>query len=72
MYLILLTSKTASDALVGGLEAGADEFVSKPFDPAALRARTQVGFRIPELQQTLATRVEELEAALSRVRQLQG
>jgi DNA-binding response OmpR family regulator len=72
VYLILLTSKTDSDSLVAGLEAGADEFMSKPFDPSALRARTRVGFRIVELQQALTLRVTELEAALSRVRQLQG
>ena len=72
VYLILLTSKTDSHSLVVGLEAGADEFMSKPFDPSVLRARTRVGFRIVELQQALTLRVTELEAALSRVRQLQG
>ncbi len=72
IYLILLTSKSERDELVEGLEAGADECVSKPFDPASLRARTRVGFRIVELQQTLAARVSELEAALSQVKQLQG
>jgi CheY-like chemotaxis protein len=71
-YIILLTSRDSKDDLVEGLEAGADDYVTKPFDPQELRARVRVGERILLLQNTLAQRVEELEAALSREKHLQG
>src|SRR5439155_4831059 len=59
-------------SIVTGLQAGADDYITKPFDRGELQARLQVGRRIVELQKGLADRVRELEAALSRVRQLQG
>ena len=46
--------------------------MTKPFDRQELRARTRVGERIVTLQQILADRVKELEAALASVKQLQG
>lgn len=72
LYIILLTARTASDDLVQALEAGADDFVAKPFVPAELRARVSVGARVVQLQVELARRVAELEAALARVDQLHG
>ncbi len=71
-YIILLTSREGSDALVAGLEAGADDYVTKPFLAAELHARIQVGVRVVELQQTLAARYAELKRALDEVHQLQG
>jgi CheY-like chemotaxis protein len=71
-YVILLTAKTRREDIVEGLSAGADDFVRKPFDRAELRARIQVGVRVLALQHKLAERVRDLEAALQRVRQLQG
>ena len=71
-YIILLTSRVTKEDMVQGLEAGADDYVTKPFDPQELRARLQVGIRVLELQIALAERVAELEAALSREKQLQG
>ncbi|MBD0373144.1 MAG: response regulator transcription factor [Pyrinomonadaceae bacterium] len=71
-YIIMLTAKTLPKEVVTGLEAGADDYLTKPFDPSELRARMRVGERILELQQNLALRVGELEDALSRVKQLQG
>ncbi len=71
-YIILLTAKTSKDSIVEGLESGADDYVTKPFDRAELRARLQVGRRILELQTILSERVRELETALSQVKQLQG
>ena len=47
-------------------------YVTKPFDAGELRARVGVGARVVELQKGLATRVQELEEALTRVKQLQG
>jgi phosphoserine phosphatase RsbU/P len=72
VYIIMLTAKTLPKEIVSGLEAGADDYLIKPFDPSELRARIKVGERILELQESLAMRVSELEEALSRVKQLQG
>jgi CheY-like chemotaxis protein len=55
-YLVLLTGLTGADAIVEGLESGADEFVTKPCNPVELRARLQVGRRLVELQEELARR----------------
>jgi sigma-B regulation protein RsbU (phosphoserine phosphatase) len=71
-YVIMLTAKTLPKEIVSGLEAGADDYLTKPFDSNELRARIKVGERILELQRNLAARVSELEEALSRVKQLQG
>ena len=45
VYLILLTSRAGRQDLVDGLEAGADDYLTKPFDPGELRARIRVGQR---------------------------
>jgi phosphoserine phosphatase RsbU/P len=71
-YLILLTARNDYDDVVTGLEAGADDYVTKPFHQAELRARVRVGFRMLELQGRLSDRVQDLEAALKQVNQLQG
>jgi two-component system, cell cycle response regulator len=52
-YLILLTSMSEKADIVAGLEAGADDYLSKPFDPGELRARVDVGRRVTELQSKL-------------------
>ncbi|MEW6321009.1 MAG: response regulator [Acidobacteriota bacterium] len=70
-YVILLTARTASDDVVTGLEAGADDFVSKPPNEKELVARVSVGARVVALQQALADRVRSLEEALANVKQLQ-
>jgi len=70
-YLVLLTSRHTKDDVVAGLEAGADDYVAKPFHPAELRARIRNGIRLLELQASLARRVLELERAIHHVHQLQ-
>ena len=72
LYILLLTAKGEKGDIVVGLEAGANDYVAKPFDRAELKARVQVGARVIELQQSLSDRVAELVAALSQVKQLQG
>lgn len=71
-YIILLTSKDQSDDIVAGLESGADDYVTKPFDRGELRSRLGVGARVVALQQGLSDRVRDLEAALGQVKQLKG
>ncbi len=71
-YILLLTARESVQDVVSGLEAGADDYVTKPFDPEIFRARLRVGKRVVELQGALAERVRELQEALARVRVLQG
>ncbi len=52
-YIILLTALGDKDHVVTGLEAGADDYVGKPYDPAELRARVEVGRRLVELNAEL-------------------
>jgi DNA-binding response OmpR family regulator len=72
VYIILLTARGRAEDIVAGLEAGADDYVTKPFYPEELQARLQAGLRIVDLQSRLADRVGDLESALSRLKQLQG
>jgi DNA-binding response OmpR family regulator len=71
-YLMLLTAKHTTADLVAGLDAGADDYIAKPFQREELRARVQVGVRVLRLQEALAGRVRELREALANVKQLQG
>ena len=52
-YLILLTSRGEKADIVAGLEAGADDYLAKPFDAGELQARVDVGRRITDLQAKL-------------------
>lgn len=71
VYVILLTSLDGTSNLVEGLDAGADDYIKKPFKIDELRARLNVGTRILNLQESLRNRVEELEEALTNVKRLQ-
>ncbi len=59
-YILLLTGRSQKDDLLRGLESGADDYLTKPFDAAELRARLHVGERILELQNGLIAAREEL------------
>src|SRR5688572_22456213 len=70
-YVLLLTSRTGVRDRVRGLSVGADDYLTKPFEPAELVARVEVGLRVVQLQRSLATRVTELEEALAHVNRLE-
>jgi adenylate cyclase len=82
--VILVTAKAATQDIVAGLDAGADEYLIKPIDQAALVARVRSALRIKSLHeqvqaqaanlanwnQTLAQRVEEQVAEIERIGRL--
>ena len=72
MHIILLTALKSTQDIVDGLEAGANDYMIKPFEQEELRVRINVGIRMVKLQDELTNRVKELEAALAHVKQLQG
>ena len=53
-YLVMLTSKTGKESVVEALDAGADDYVAKPFDREELNARIRVGVRVVGLQTSQA------------------
>lgn len=65
IHVILLTSLNRREDLLEGLEAGADDYLTKPLDTHELRARLQSAGRILELQESLRQRVRELEEAIA-------
>lgn len=71
-YVLLLTAMDRISDIVSGLDAGADDYLVKPYNIRELQARVRVGLRILETQQAVANRIEELEAALKKVKRLQG
>ena len=72
VYIILLTSLGTKENILQALEAGADDYLVKPFDTFALQSRIRVGLRIIGLQTALANRVQELETAAAEVEFLKG
>ncbi len=71
-YIIMLTARDAKEDLARALDAGADDYITKPFDTRELRARLSVGRRVVELQAALAQKVRDLQEALDHVKTLQG
>ncbi len=70
IYIIVITSRDGEEDITEALAAGADDFIRKPCGVAELFARVRNAERVIGLQQGLARRIEELESALDRVRQL--
>ena len=66
-YVIMLTSRSDKSDIVKGIEAGADDFVSKPFDREELRVRLLAGERIVRLERSLSRQNAELRDANERI-----
>lgn len=61
VYIILLTARNVKEDLLVGMEAGADDFVSKPFDKHELKARINAAARIISLEREMEEKNRELE-----------
>ena len=61
-YVILVTAREGRDDLVSGLDAGADDYMVKPFNMGELQARINAGVRVAKLQQDLAQKVKDLRS----------
>jgi response regulator RpfG family c-di-GMP phosphodiesterase len=64
-YPVMLTTRHAPEDLAA-LEAGADDFLSKPFNRVELMARLHAGMRILNLHRALTDRIQELEESRQR------
>jgi two-component system chemotaxis response regulator CheY len=60
-YIILLTAKSEKEDVATGLETGADDYLTKPFNPRELRARVGIGERILNLEAVLKESRDQLE-----------
>ena len=67
-YLIMLTGRSEKIDLIAGMDAGADDFLSKPFDRNELRVRVSAGERIIQLERKLASQNEQLHKANDRMK----
>ncbi len=65
-YILLLTSKSQKEDLIEGMEAGADDYITKPFDQNELQVRLRAGIRLVELQTQLLKAREELRDQATR------
>jgi two-component system cell cycle sensor histidine kinase/response regulator CckA len=71
-YIIILTAKGGKENVIAALQAGADDYIHKPFDLQEMHARLQVGLRIAGLQANLAERVAALERALTEAQRVEA
>lgn len=60
-YIIMLTARSTRDDIIEGLEAGVDDYLTKPFDLDELRARIAIGTRILHLESRLRATLKQLE-----------
>jgi DNA-binding response OmpR family regulator len=72
IYIIMLTARQRPEDMLAGFDAGVDDFLVKPFNADELRGRLKAGARIVDLQQRLASNVDELKTALTNIKSLKG
>ncbi len=72
IYIIMLTSKDRKEDIVTALEAGADDYINKPFNQEELKSRIRAGIRIIRLEMDLSMKIAALQEALNHVKHLQG
>jgi sigma-B regulation protein RsbU (phosphoserine phosphatase) len=70
-YVIMLTAKSETSEIVEGMEAGADDFVTKPFDRNELRVRVRAGERIVRLERSLADHNRRMKSDLDAAAEVQ-
>ena len=79
VYIIILTISGSKEDIVNGINAGADDYVTKPFNLEELKVRVDSGLRVLNLEQSLHEKIKEeeilvgeLKAALDQVQKLSG
>ncbi len=72
VYVILLTTKYKKSDIITGLQAGANDYLVKPYDIGELTARVSVAKRMVDLQTALAEKIAELQKASEEIKTLQG
>ncbi len=71
-FIIMLTSKVGKDFVVRALDAGADDYVTKPPDPGEMKARIAAGERVLNMQKDLHHKINLLEETVARIKQLES
>ncbi len=72
IFIILLTAKSREQDCIEGLQAGADDFISKPFNSGVLDARINAGIRILKLEKKLADRNNKLTRSNRKLKHANG
>jgi DNA-binding response OmpR family regulator len=67
VHIIFLSARGAKESLFEALQAGADDYLAKPFDPLELQGRIQAGFRIIRLRKELTDQVTQLSERVSEL-----
>ncbi len=61
VFIIIITARNSKEAAVEGLDAGADDFLSKPYNHMELLARIRTGIRVIEMEKNLLTKSKKIE-----------